>query len=205
MRFRPCGPGALLVEVDSLALVRALYARIEAERARGWAPGLVDVVPAARTVLLDGVADQAALAAEVRSWSIAPRPAAAGRLIEIACRYDGPDLDEVARQWDVRPERVAAIHSALRHEVAFCGFVPGFPYIAGLGGGREVTRRDQPRAAVLAGSVALGDEYTGIYPRTSPGGWQIIGYTEAVMWDSGRTPAALLQPGDRVRFVDVTP
>jgi KipI family sensor histidine kinase inhibitor len=204
VNFRPVGPGALLVEVDSLETARALHARIEQERARGWAPGLADVVPAARTVLLDGVTDQAALAAEIRSWSIVPRPEAAGRVAEIACSYDGPDLGEVARQWGVRPERVAAIHSALTHEVAFCGFVPGFPYIAGLGGGREVARRDRPRAAVPAGSIALGDEYTGIYPRTSPGGWQIIGRTEAVMWDSGRDPAALLRPGDRVRFVDAT-
>jgi KipI family sensor histidine kinase inhibitor len=205
VRFRPAGPWALLVEVESLAIVRALYARIERERARGWAAGLVDVIPAARTVLLDGVADQAALAAEIRSWSIVPSPQAAGQVVEIACRYDGPDLGEVGRQWGIQPEQVAAIHSALSHEVAFCGFVPGFPYVAGLGGGREVTRRDRPRAAVPAGSVALGDEYTGIYPRSSPGGWQIIGHTDAVMWDPGRDPAALLQPGDRVRFVDVTP
>jgi len=202
VRFWPAGPGALLVEVDSLDQVRALYARIERERAAGWEPGLVDVVPAARTVLLDGVADQDALADQIRSWSIAPQLAGSGRVVEITCRYDGPDLAEVARQWSVPAERVAALHGALEHEVAFCGFSPGFPYIAGLGGGREVTRRDRPRAAVPAGSVALGDEYTGIYPRTSPGGWQIIGHTDAVMWDSDRDPAALLQPGDRVRFVD---
>lgn len=202
MRFRPAGLGALLVEVDSLDQVRALYVRIERERAAGWEPGLVDVVPAARTILLDGVTDQAALAGQIRSWSIAPQLAGSGRAVEIACRYDGPDLGEVARQWSVPAEQVAAVHGALEHEVAFCGFSPGFPYIAGLGGGREVTRRDRPRAAVPAGSVALGDEYTGIYPRTSPGGWQIIGHTDAVMWDSGRDPAALLQPGDRVRFVD---
>ena len=205
VRFRPAGPSALLVEVDSLAMVRALYARIERERAGGWARGLVDVIPAARTVLLDGVADHAALAAEIESWSIAPSPPAAGRVVDIECRYDGPDLGEVARQWGIPPERVAAIHVALSHEVAFCGFVPGFPYVAGLGRGREIARRDQPRAAVPAGSVALGDEYTGIYPRSSPGGWQIIGHTDAVMWDPARDPAALLQPGDRVRFVDVTP
>ena len=205
MRFRPGGPGALLVEVDSLAQVRALHVRIERERARGWAPGLMDVIPAARTVLLDGVADRAALAADVRSWFIEPFPPAAGEVVEIACRYDGPDLIDVARQWGVPPERVAEVHSGLTHEVAFCGFAPGFPYIAGLGGGREVTRRDRPRAALPAGSVALGDEYTGIYPRISPGGWQIIGHTDAVMWDPGRDPAALLRPGDRVRFVNVTP
>ncbi|HEY2076752.1 MAG TPA: allophanate hydrolase subunit 1 [Streptosporangiaceae bacterium] len=205
MRFRPAGPSALLVEVDSLPRVRALHARIEQERARGWAPGLVDVIAAARTVLLDGVTDQDALAGEIRSWSVPPHPEASGPVVEIACRYDGPDLGEVARQWGVPPDRVAAVHSELTHEVAFCGFAPGFPYIAGLGGGREVSRRDRPRAAVPAGSVALGDEYTGIYPRTSPGGWQIIGHTDAVMWDPARDPAALLRPGDRVRFVTVTP
>lgn len=205
MRFRSAGPGALLVEVDSLAQVRALNARIERERAAGWAPGLADVVPAARTVLLDGVTDSDVLAADIRSWSIAPAPAGSGRLVEIACCYDGPDLADVARQWRVAPGQVAAIHSSLAHEVAFCGFAPGFPYIAGLGGGREVARRDRPRPAVPAGSVALGDEYTGIYPRTSPGGWQVIGRTDAIMWEPGRDPAALLQPGDRIRFVDVTP
>jgi KipI family sensor histidine kinase inhibitor len=205
VRFRSAGPAALLVEVDSLAQVRALYARIEEERGRGWAPGLVDVIPAARTVLLDGVAEQSALAGEIGSWSVAPRPSGSGRVVEIACRYDGPDLADVAKQWGVAPEQVAAIHAGLAHEVAFCGFAPGFPYIAGLGGGREAARRDQPRAAVPAGSVALGDEYTGIYPRTSPGGWQIIGSTDAVMWDADRDPAALLEPGDQVRFIDITP
>jgi len=205
VKFRPAGPGALLVEVDTLAEVRALHAQIARERARGWAPALMDVIPAARTVLLDGVTDHDAVADEIRSWSVPPHPEASGQLVEIACRYDGPDLGDVARQWGVPPERVADVHSGLTHEVAFCGFAPGFPYIAGLGGGREVARRDRPRAAVPAGSVALGDEYTGIYPRTSPGGWQIIGHTDAVMWDEGRDPAALLRPGDRVRFVNVTP
>ncbi|HEX3489259.1 MAG TPA: allophanate hydrolase subunit 1 [Streptosporangiaceae bacterium] len=204
MRFRSAGPSALLVEVDSLAQVRALHARIEQERAGGWAPALVDVIPAARTVLLDGVPDQPGLAAQMRSWSVAPLPPGAGREVAVPCHYDGPDLADVARQWGVAPGQVAAIHAALPHEVAFCGFAPGFPYIAGLGGGHEVARRDHPRAAVPAGSVALGDEYTGIYPRASPGGWQIIGRTDAVMWDSGRHPAALLEPGDLVRFVDVT-
>jgi len=204
MRFRSAGPSALLVEVDTLDEVRALHTRIERERARGWAPGLIDVIPAARTVLLDGVPDQPGLAGELRSWSVAPLPPGASRVVEIECRYDGPDLADVAAQWAVSPGRVAAIHAALPHEVAFCGFAPGFPYIAGLGGGREVARRDQPRPAVPAGSVALGDEYTGIYPRTSPGGWQIIGRTDAVMWDTERDPAALLEPGDQVRFVDIT-
>jgi len=205
VRFRPAGPGALLVEVDTLAQVRALYARIEAERAAGWAAGLTDVVPAARTILLDGSTDQAGLERDLRSWAVAPLPPASGPVTEIGCRYDGPDLAAVAAQWGVPPGEVAAVHGALEHEVAFCGFAPGFPYIAGLGGGREVARRDSPRPAVPPGSVALAGEYTGIYPRASPGGWQLIGHTDAVMWDPGREPAALLQPGDRVRFVDMTP
>jgi KipI family sensor histidine kinase inhibitor len=205
VRFRPAGPAAVLVEVDGLAQVRALYARIEAERAAGWAAGLAEVVPAACTILLDGIADRAALERDMRSWRVDPQPPASGPVTEIACRYDGPDLAAVAAQWGVPPGEVAAVHGALEHEVAFCGFAPGFPYIAGLGGGREVARRDSPRPAVPPGSVALGGEYTGIYPRASPGGWQIIGHTDAVMWDSAREPAALLQPGDRVRFVDVRP
>jgi len=205
VRFRPAGPGALLVEVDTLAQVRALYARIEAERAAGWAAGLTDVVPAARTILLDGSTDQAGLERDLRSWAVAPLPPASGPVTEIGCRYDGPDLAAVAAQWGVPPGEVAAVHGALEHEVAFCGFAPGFPYIAGLGAGREVARRDNPRPAVPPGSVALAGEYTGIYPRASPGGWQLIGHTDAVMWDPGREPAALLQPGDRVRFVDMTP
>jgi KipI family sensor histidine kinase inhibitor len=205
VRFRPAGPGALLVEVASLAEVRALHAQIQQERAAGWAPELLDVVPAARTILLDGIADQDAATRDIQSWTIPPQPAGAGRLTEIACRYDGPDLAAVAAQWGVPPGRVAAMHAEMEHEVAFCGFAPGFPYIAGLGPGREVARRDSPRATVSAGSVALGGEYTGIYPRASPGGWQVIGHTDAVMWDLGRDPAALLQPGDRVRFIDSTP
>jgi len=107
-----------------------------------------------------------------RSSTVAPLTSGSGRVMEIACHYDGPDLADVAGQWGVPPERVPAIHAGLAHEVAFCGFAPGFPYIAGLGGGHETARRDQPRSSVPAGSVALGDEYTGIYPRTSPGGWR---------------------------------
>ena len=203
MRFRPAGPGALLVEVDTLGQVRALYARIEAERAAGWAAALTEVVPAARTILLDGVADPAAVQRDLRSWPVVAQPPASGPVTEIGCRYDGPDLAAVAARWGVPPGEVAAVHGALEHEVAFCGFAPGFPYIAGLGGGREVPRRDSPRAVVPAGSVALAGEYTGIYPRASPGGWQIIGRTDAVMWDPDREPAALLEPGDRVRFIDL--
>jgi KipI family sensor histidine kinase inhibitor len=205
VRFLPAGPGALLVEVDSLGQVRALQAEIGRRRDGGWAPSLQDVVPAACTILLDGIDDQAAIAADIRCWAIPPVAADAGPVTEIRCRYDGPDLPAVAAQWNVSAAEAAAIHASLEHEVAFCGFAPGFPYIAGLGREREVARRDSPRPVVAAGSVAVGGRYTGIYPRDSPGGWQVIGHTDAVMWDLRRDPAALLLAGDRVRFIDITP
>jgi KipI family sensor histidine kinase inhibitor len=205
MRFLPAGPGALLVEVDDLHQVRALHAEIGRQRAAGWAPSLRDVVPAACTILLDGIDDQAAVVHDLRSWTVPPVAAGAGPVTEIRCRYDGPDLPAVAAQWNVSVAEAAAIHASLEHEVAFCGFAPGFPYIAGLGPEREVARRDSPRPVVAAGSVALGGRYTGIYPRDSPGGWQVIGHTDAVMWSLGRDPAALLLAGDRVRFIDLTP
>jgi KipI family sensor histidine kinase inhibitor len=205
VRFRPAGPAALLVEVDSLDQARALHAEIGRRRAGGWAPSLLDVVPGARTVLLDGVQDHARAARDIRSWTIPPVPAGSGPVTEIHCRYDGPDLPAVAAQWHLSVPEAIALHASIEHEVAFCGFAPGFPYIAGIGRGREVARRDSPRSAIPAGSVALGGEYTGIYPRTSPGGWQVIGRTAAVLWDAGRDPAALLVAGDRVRFIDVTP
>ena len=205
MRFRPVGPSALLVEVDSLDQARALSAEIARRRAGGWAPSLLDVVPGACTVLLDGVRDHGRAARDIRSWTVPPMPGGSGPVTEIRCRYDGPDLPAVAAQWQVSVAAAVRIHTSIEHEVAFCGFAPGFPYIAGIGRGREVARRDSPRPAIPAGSVALGGEYTGIYPRASPGGWQIIGSTSAAMWDLGRDPAALLLAGDRVRFIDVTP
>jgi KipI family sensor histidine kinase inhibitor len=203
VRFLPAGRGALLVEVDDLAQVRALQAEIGRRRAGGWAPSLVDLVPGARTILLDGITDAAAAARDIGSWTIPPVPAGTRPVTEIRCWYDGPDLAAVAAQWGVSVPAAVALHAALEHEVAFCGFAPGFPYIAGLGPDREIARRDSPRALVPAGSVAVGGVYTGIYPRASPGGWQIIGRTDAVLWDAAREPAALLAAGDRVRFVAV--
>ncbi len=205
MRFLAAGPSALLVEAGSLTEVRALQAEINRRRASGWAPTLLDVVPAAETVLLDGVEDPRAVERDIRSWTIAPAGTGTGAVIEIRCRYDGPDLTAVAAQWGVTAAEAAAIHASLEHEVAFLGFAPGFAYLAGLGPDREVARRDTPRPALPAGRVALGGRYTGVYPRVSPGGWQLIGHTEAALWEPGRTPPALLQAGDRVRFTEITP
>jgi KipI family sensor histidine kinase inhibitor len=203
MRFLPVGSAALLVELDDLAAVLALHAEIERRRALGWAPGLADVIPAERTILLDGVADQGAIEQELRGWQIPPAAAPDGPVVEIACRYDGADLAAVATAWGVSEPEVARLHTAADYRVAFCGFSPGFAYLTGLGDRLAVPRLPSPRTAVPAGSVGLAGSYTGVYPRSSPGGWQIIGRTDAVVWDPDREPPALLTPGARVKFVDV--
>jgi KipI family sensor histidine kinase inhibitor len=201
MRFLPAGPSALLVELEDQDAVFSLMAAIARRRASGWQRGLADVVPGARTVLLDGLADPGATATELAGWTL-PAPAVCdGPLVEIPCRYDGPDLASVARCWGVPEHDVARIHSSLGHRVAFCGFAPGFAYLVGLGTLPEVPRLGTPRPLVETGSVALAGSYTGVYPRPSPGGWQIVGHTDAVLWDLGRDPPALLGPGTRVRFV----
>lgn len=205
MRFLPAGPNAVLVEVADLGQVRGLQAEIERRRAQGWAPSLVDVVAGARTILLDGVTDPARLASDIRSWTVRPVPRETGPVIEIACTYQGPDLPEIAAQWQVPVPEAVRIHAGTLYEVAFCGFGPGFAYLTGISEQRSVARRDSPRKLVPAGSVALGGRYTAIYPWPSPGGWQLIGHTDAAVWDPDREPAALLSPGRRVRFIDAGP
>jgi KipI family sensor histidine kinase inhibitor len=106
------------------------------------------------------------------------------------CRLTGLDRDEVV-----------ARHTAVDLVVAFLGFTPGFPYLVGLDPALHVPRRPTPRTRVPAGAVGLAGAQTGVYPRSSPGGWQLIGRTTAVLFDPGREPPALLAPGDRVRFV----
>ncbi|MGK5628876.1 5-oxoprolinase subunit B family protein [Streptomyces sp. URMC 123] len=201
LRTLPVGPHALLVELDTAEQVEALHAELLRRRAMGALPAVRDIVPAARTVLLDGLSDPRALAAELRDWDVPPLPAEAGDEMEIPVRYDGPDLAEVASLWGTDEEGVARIVGETSFRVAFCGFAPGFGYLTGLPENRHVPRRSSPRTAVPAGSVALAGEFAGVYPRPSPGGWQLIGRTDAVLWDPDREPAALLTPGTRVRFV----
>jgi KipI family sensor histidine kinase inhibitor len=203
VKFYPVGAAAVLVELDDIAAVLALHAEIERRRAGGWAPSLTDVIPAARTILLDGVPDPAAVERELRGWEVRPAAAPDGPVVEIPCRYDGEDLAAVASAWRVTAPEVARVHAGLEYRVAFCGFAPGFAYLSGLSEELAVPRRPTPRTAVPAGSVALAGSYTGIYPRSSPGGWQIIGRTDAVLWDASKDPPALLTPGTRVRFAAV--
>lgn len=172
-----------------------------AERVRQRWPSASDVVPAADSVLVDGIADVAAAAAEVRTWSVDAAMVTSERIVELPTRYAGPDLEEVAVAWGVSTDDVVEIHTAPLYVVAFCGFAPGFAYCAGLPPDRAVPRRSSPRARVEAGSVGLADVFTGVYPTASPGGWQIIGRTDASLWDLGRDEPALLAPGTSVRFV----
>ena len=203
MRALPVGARALLVELDDRAAVEDLYAETQRRRVAGALPPCEEVVPGARTVLFDGLTDPVALARELTGWQVPRTTTQTTALVEIPTVYDGADLAEVARCWDMTTREVVAIHTGLPHHVAFCGFIPGFAYLTGLPDELRVPRRSDPRPAVPRGAVALADRYTGVYPRSSPGGWQLIGRTEVSLWDPSREPAALLSPGAQVRFVEV--
>ncbi|MBZ9642655.1 allophanate hydrolase subunit 1 [Streptomyces sp. PSKA30] len=204
MRALPVGEDALLVEVSSGEEAQALHAELLRRRAEG-ALSVREIVPAARTVLLDGLADPVRLAAELAAAEVPPVSPRAREVVELPVRYDGPDLADVAARWGVDEQEVARIHAGTEFRVAFCGFAPGFGYLTGLPQRYDVPRRATPRTAVPAGAVALAGPYTGVYPRPSPGGWQLIGTTDTVLWDHARVPAALLSPGTRVHFVQVGP
>ncbi|WP_030730521.1 5-oxoprolinase subunit B family protein [Streptomyces sp. NRRL S-237] len=202
MRPLVVGGEALLIELDSADEVAALHAELLRRRDAGELGPVRELVPAARTVLLDGVRDPAALGARIARWEVAPLAPTQGPQVTVPVRFDGPDLAEVARLWGVDPREVPGIVGATDFRVAFCGFAPGFGYLTGLPERFHVPRRASPRTAVPAGSLALAGEYAGVYPRSSPGGWQLIGSTDAVLWDPLREPAALFAPGVRVRFTE---
>lgn len=201
MHARRVGHDALLVECADVVEVAATYAALVA---RADEVRATDIVPAARTVLLDGLADVSRVAGIVEALAPAraTAPVTDARHVEIPVSYDGPDLDEVARQWQVSTAEVVGVHRDTDFVVAFCGFAPGFAYCTGLPRHLSVQRRHEPRTRVPAGSVALAGEFTGVYPTSSPGGWQLIGRTRLAVWRPEENPPALLPPGTRVRFVD---
>lgn len=198
--LRAAGPTALLVEFENAQRMRNYYREAERRQVDGSLAATIEIVPAATTILFDVVADPAALARELRGWHPVAGATTPSRLVEVPASYDGPDLPVVAELWGVSTDEVVRVHTGLEHEVAFIGFAPGFAYIAGLPERLRVPRRATPRTAVPAGSVALADEFTGIYPRDTPGGWQLIGRTQIPLWDPGDPAAGYLAPGDRVRF-----
>lgn len=203
-RFLPVGLTAMLVELPDLDETLALFASLASRPI----PGIEEVVPAARTLLVrfrpDIVAAEA-LAAEIAARDRTGRTGMPGPTVEVPVHYAGEDLEEVARLLGIGPDEVVRRHTARDWTVAFTGFAPGFGYLVGGDPTLQVPRRRVPRTRIPAGAVALAGAFSGIYPRASPGGWQIIGATPLVLWDLARRPPALLQPGTRVRFVDAGP
>lgn len=197
MRVLPAGDRALLLEVDGLDDVLGYYAALSADPPSG----VVDIVPAARTILVTTSGDLASLSRALQDLTPAPDRRAAGDLVELPVVYDGEDLDDVAGLLGCTPAEVIARHTADEWTVAFSGFAPGFGYLTSTGDW-DIPRRTSPRTKVPAGAVALAGEFSGVYPRESPGGWQLIGRTSVQIFDSAREPAALFHPGRRVRFVD---
>jgi KipI family sensor histidine kinase inhibitor len=195
VKLRRAGPEGLLIELPSLDEVMRLAAEVRRRAPRG----VTEVVPAARTVLLQGT-ELDAVAAELESWTLPPLAHDPQPPIEIPVTYDGPDLDEVCALTHLAREELIGLHTRATLTVAFCGFAPGFAYLAGVPDVLQVPRRATPRTRVEAGAVGLAGEFTGVYPRASPGGWQVIGHTRLPMWDEARDPPNLLAPGRRVRF-----
>ncbi len=208
----PMGECGLLVELGDTGEVSALYRALTADRPQD----VVDLVPAERTLLVT-FADPTRRVA-IEAWLLRrlarPDPAVEPDLspasaesqaipaatLRLPVRYDGEDLAEVAELTGLSVAEIVAAHTAGEWTAAFCGFAPGFAYLMGGDPRLEVPRRTTPRTRVPAGSVALGGRYCGVYPRSSPGGWQVIGRTETVLWDAAADQPALIRPGTRVRF-----
>jgi KipI family sensor histidine kinase inhibitor len=196
VRVRRAGDAALLIETEA---PHRLHAAVR-ELAR---PEIVDVVPGARTVLVTvrPGTDLARLGALLGDLPLPEAYETGGEPLHIPVVYDGEDLDEVASLTGLRREDVIARHAGGDYVVAYLGFSPGFGYLTGLDESLHVPRRDSPRTAVPAGSVAIAGPYGAVYPSASPGGWRLLGRTTLRLWDVGRDPPSLLQPGTRVRFV----
>lgn len=205
-RIVPFGEAALLVELEQ-RIDAAVAARASAVADAWEALGHGPAVPTYAAVLLrfDPLALGSA-AAERAAREVAERTAAprfeTGRLHEIPTRYDGPDLEEVARLSGLSVREVVAAHTGRDHLAFFLGFMPGFAYLGTLDPRIVAPRLPSPRSEVAAGAVAVADGQTAVYPMSSPGGWRLIGSTGVRVFDPDRDPPALIRPGDRVRFVD---
>lgn len=197
MIVHDAGDRALLVEFPDLTETMAFYRAL----ADSTIEDIEDLVPAARTVLVrhNGNSER------VLTWVRGTEPSVATTVsatepVVIPVDYDGDDLDDVADATGLTVAEVISAHTEQTWTVAFGGFAPGFGYLVGTDTRLQVPRRTTPRTTVPAGAVGLAGEFSGIYPRSSPGGWQLIGSTEAPLWDAQRDPPALLRPGATVRF-----
>ncbi len=206
---RAVSEGSFLVEFpgqsesDANRMAVSLAERLSKRRVRG----VLDAIPGARTLFLifdPGAVDSAGVARLLRRLASERQPpASASRLLRIPVAYGGdggPDLLPVARELGLDPAELCRRHAGAEYRVAFLGFSPGFPYLAGLPRELAVPRLDSPRPRVLSGSVAIAGEYSAIYPSETPGGWRLIGRTAVSLFDPAADPPALLSPGDRVAF-----
>jgi KipI family sensor histidine kinase inhibitor len=198
LSVRPVGTRAVLAELDGLQDVLALQALLY----KSPLPGQADVLAAAQTVMVVGESASAtrAIGARLLELELTAPEASDSRLVVIDTVYDGEDLVDVAELTGLGVEGVIAAHAGQIWTVAFAGFAPGFGYMVGENEVLTVPRRSSPRTAVPAGSVALGGQYSAVYPRRSPGGWQLIGRTGSRMWDLNRPQPALVRPGDKVQY-----
>lgn len=196
--LRWAGARAFLVECGSLSEVMHLHTRFTS---RPY-PGQLDAVAAAETVLLAFTTRQRALEAarDVVDLGVSESGTASGKLVELDVVYDGEDLAAVGELTGLGERGVVEAHTGAEWTVAFGGFAPGFAYAVADGDPLDVPRRDTPRTAVPAGSVALAGRFSAVYPQRSPGGWQLIGHTDADLWDLTREDPALIRPGDTVRY-----
>jgi KipI family sensor histidine kinase inhibitor len=197
VRVLPYGDAAVLVEPDDPATVLALTDAVRDE------PDVLEVVPGARTLLIrttptsiGRIGDRLRELARTVAASAGP----AGDEVGLDVHYDGADLADTAAEAGLDVDGLVRRHTDGNYVVAFCGFAPGFAYLTGLDEALQVPRLHQPRTRVPAGSVAIAGEFTGVYPRATPGGWRLLGRTTARLWDLDRTPPAVLVPGTRVRF-----
>ena len=196
-RLLPYGERAVLLECADLDEALGLMGPI----GEAGIDEVVEIVPGARTLLLRL---RRPLSEPQRrrllTLEASTDPRAESEPVTIRVRYDGEDLEEVARLCSISADEVVALHTTQTWTVGFCGFAPGFGYLHGEHDRLRVPRRDTPRTEVPAGSVALADQWSGIYPRRGPGGWQLIGTTDQTLWDLDARPPALLRPRVRVRF-----
>lgn len=202
--FRRVGEAAIVLECDERGALTQRRMWGLAHDARAW-PHVREAVAGAGNLTVaferDATSYEAVRDELARAWADAGDYAPSTRMVEIPVRYDGEDLQVVAATCGLHIEQVIALHAAGVYVVAFVGFLPGFAYLDGLDARLHVPRRTQPRTRVPAGSVAIAGAQSGVYPFDSPGGWHIVGHTALRMFDPDRNPAALLQPGDAVRFI----
>lgn len=196
MRLHAAGDNSVLVELDDNSEVHTLTLAVR-ER---WGEELAEVVPGHRSLLVvfrrSPPPDFRSALARINPRAVALEPAT----VTLPVRYDGVDLEAVAAAVGVAPAEVAAIHSATTYRAAFMGFAPGFAYLLGGDPRLALPRREEPRARVESGSVAIAAGYSAVYPSSAPGGWHIIGHTDVRLFDLGHRPPTLITPGTRVTF-----